>query len=644
MRGAHEVSETTRAKVGPGVQAPASIELAPRGGRYLTFASICAWSLGLRQTRHGVADLNTRRVNRALTLLSYAVISALLLGLLLIADECASRAIGNFDEPLHYLSALLVRRGELPHLDFQSVYPPFNYQPTAWIFALLGETAFAARLLQLLIYLLLLIAVGSLFRFNGARGWRLWSMLLFSVGLTAAMPLHISLLGATLALLAIVSYLYATTLGVGRRRLVSMALAGLLVGMTLLTRVNFALYVTAVFGADQIVEIARARQRGSFSLRAWLTRDVAPLALPVAGCLLSLCLRYGGQVREVFKQVVTTPAYALAQYAYAGVAWDPSLRGWLRLVRNGWLLPIVPLLWLVLRARGSRARLGWLAACTPLLAIELWLAHNDTSLLPILVIPAALAVLTNQLLGAALDRYEFIALFGCCIFLHYYLSRPDIAHQLLSTAPALLLLPAVFATQDSQPAARFARLGMGLLLFVLARPIIFQIHPKRSTFGATLGLVRSAFNATSDASRIATEPLPLAPPLGTLYPDMAEDRVVQYVRARTREDEAVYVGLNEHTRPYVNDMRLTWALGRRVGTRHFMLMSGITNTLEAEQTMIADLRERQVRWVVLWHAPRRGSDGVARPLEAGSRLLDDYIRKHYRPVATFGEFTICKGG
>jgi len=584
------------------------------------------------------------RANPPLALLRYSVISVTLLALLLIAGECAVRPVGSFDEPLHYLSALLVRRGERANIDFQSVYPPFNYQPTAWIFALLGETTYAARLLQLLIYLGLLIAIALLFRANGARAWRLWGMLLMSVGLTAAMPLYISLLGATLALLAIMSYLYATGVGHGVRRSVFLALSGLLTLVTLLTRVNSALYVAAVIGADQLVEIARECKRGTFSVRAWLTRDVAPLTLPMTMCLLLLGLRYGGQVREIFNQVVTIPAFALADYAYAGAAWDPSLHGWMRLLHNGSSLPLLPLLWLGLRAPLSRLRLSWWAASLGLLALELWLAHAHPSFLPILVVPVALAVLGNQLIGPALDRYEFIALFGCCIFLHYYLSRPDFAHQLLSTAPLLLLLPVALATQGSQPAARFARLGMGLLCLVLARPIISQIHPKRGSFGAALGLVRGAFCATSDASRIATAELPLAPPLGTLYPDDSENRVVQFVRQRTRDDEAVYVGLTDHARPYVNDLRLSWALGRRVGARHFMLMSGITNTLEAEQSIITDLVGRSVHWVVLWRASHKNEDRLAHPLTLGSGVLDDYIRAHYRPVATFGDFTICEGG
>jgi len=86
-------------------------------------------------------------------------------------------------------------------------------------------------------------------------------------------------------------------------------------------------------------------------------------------------------------------------------------------------------------------------------------------------------------------------------------------------------------------------------------------------------------------------------------------------------------------------MRLYWLLGRRVGTRQFMLAAGLTEFAEVQREIIRDLTERQVRWVVLWQ-------GLPSPVgfdernPRGSTLLDDHLARHFRPVATFGAFTV----
>ena len=141
--------------------------------------------------------------------LKIAVIGAAVAYASLIVAGNLGRSVGALDESMQYVGAMLVRRGDRVNLDFHSVYPPLNYQLTSWAFALLGETALAARLLQVVLYLILLAFIWSLFRSEGFRGTRLWVMLLVAVALTSPLPGLAAFVGLTPAFVGIVFYLYA---------------------------------------------------------------------------------------------------------------------------------------------------------------------------------------------------------------------------------------------------------------------------------------------------------------------------------------------------------------------------------------------------------------------------------------------------
>jgi hypothetical protein len=95
----------------------------------------------------------------------------------------------------------------------------------------------------------------------------------------------------------------------------------------------------------------------------------------------------------------------------------------------------------------------------------------------------------------------------------------------------------------------------------------------------------------------------------------------------------------DHRRTFVNDMRLYWLLGRRVGTAQFMLAAGLTDTAEVQREIIRDLSQRQVRWVVLWQG-MASPPGFDERNSRGSTELDDHLAHAFRPVATFGAFTV----
>jgi hypothetical protein len=554
---------------------------------------------------------------------------------LLVVADCLGRPVGLFDEPMYYVGAMLVRRGARVHLDFHSVYPPLNYWPVAGAFSLLGETALAARTAHCLVYVALLAGIARLFHREGASFRQLAPMMLAAVAVTCALPSLPSFMGVVLAVFVAVAYLNAMATPAGAPRTLSLVIAGTCAGLASLTRVNFGLYSIALVVGDQLIA-ALGRRDDPQAVRRHV-RDIGLLALPIAIVGVVFLVSVRGYVGSVIHEVVKVPTQALKDYSL--VAYRPRLSVTEMAKLSGLSLMTLPLLWLSMRAEGRKNQMAWVAAAAAVYALELWWGVAHASALPLLVVPVLVGLVWNQLHNQALDSREFVALLAVALFAHYYLNRPDIFHQLPSTAPLALLLPSLCGLRGPAWRSPLLRRAGWLLLVASAWPVAWLNRPTRATVRAGVSLLRQGPFSGSDADRVASSVLPLRPPLAMLYRDGDENQAAQFVHERSRADEAVYVGLTDHAHPYVNDVRLSWLVGRWLGARHYMLMSGVSNKPDAEQEMISDLKARRVRWVVL----ARGMEGDRRFYNrnlTGSTLLDDYIAGHYTPIARFGTIEI----
>src|ERR1041385_6955098 len=74
-------------------------------------------------------------------LLSYAYAALAVLAYL-------RQPVGLFDESIQLVGGMLVLKGQVPHKDFWSMYPPLNYYINAGAFLLLGKSVFSARIVQ----------------------------------------------------------------------------------------------------------------------------------------------------------------------------------------------------------------------------------------------------------------------------------------------------------------------------------------------------------------------------------------------------------------------------------------------------------------------------------------------------------------
>ncbi|MCX7668662.1 MAG: hypothetical protein N2439_01130, partial [Anaerolineae bacterium] len=132
----------------------------------------------------------------------------------------------------------------------------------------------------------------------------------------------------------------------------------------------------------------------------------------------------------------------------------------------------------------------------------------------------------------------------------------------------------------------------------------------------------------------ATDPKAGCVPLGS---DQAA--VAAYIRAHTAADEYVFIGNTRHDKIFVNDMMLYFLVDRPIPTRYAELHPGLATTLPVQQTIAAELAAHDVRWIVLatsWEA----REPNASSLSSGVTYLDDYIRRQYRFVTSFGNYQV----
>jgi len=115
--------------------------------------------------------------------------------------------------------------------------------------------------------------------------------------------------------------------------------------------------------------------------------------------------------------------------------------------------------------------------------------------------------------------------------------------------------------------------------------------------------------------------------------------MVEYVRAHTAPGETVFFGNARHDLIFINDLLAYFLADRPSPTRYAELHPGLATTVPVQQAIVADLAEKDVRWVVT----RRGFESKepnASGVSSGVTLLDDYIRTHYRPETTFGPYQV----
>jgi hypothetical protein len=560
-----------------------------------------------------------------------------LLGVSLFAGFGAK--VGIYDEGIPLFSSQLIARGFQVHTDFWSSYPPLVYYIDAWAFRLLGLSILVHRLVEAA-SLLLLIGVAALL-LGRHPGWRRATPLILfclcaSVGKAFIMG---SWIGFAIAFSAVLLYYWGVAADADRHPSI-LLLAGTTAGLALLCRVNFGVYAYCAIAGDVLVH-SGVLQFGRTPLRRLLRPVAWRLAwftAPVALLILLYLWPYRADYHEILRQLFYIQSVSMNAYRFIPVPFDP------------WTCYAVmlPCAWFSLRPLFSEGRafrtLDWLPTGAAVLMVAvMYAARENPHVVRNLFAAEFFAVVALHWLQFRLQRLEFGLLMFYCLAMQYFLSRADEYHFAPLLTISALLLPFLVANRISgsgdRSRATVNRAFAGLIVtgcVLLSFPHVAPTHD-RNAFLA-IRLLRSHAWGTSDGSRLCARNS-ADQPLREVYPDGDEIRAVQYVRERTRDRDAVYVGLADHSYEVsVNNIQAYWLLERAPGVKDYWFEPGFTTNPAVQQEMIGDLRRRNVRWAILQAGLGRINEGGS----SGSKLLDEYIAASYREEVRFGNYQILQ--
>jgi hypothetical protein len=256
-----------------------------------------------------------------------------------------------------------------------------------------------------------------------------------------------------------------------------------------------------------------------------------------------------------------------------------------------------------------------------------------------------------------LDRTEFIVLMIYAIFLHYVFSRAEEFHFRPLLPLATLLLPAVAnksqASTDNKGGVSKAKVGIVFVVLILIVAVPWRVSFKKFSIrfvhfipnpvhiinGIRLLTTHPDLMQNGDSKFLMTTQIPPDDIISSLYSDEDELKAARFVHAQTTEDDAVYIGLEDHSRAFMNQIRTYWILGRRIGVKHYLLEPGLTTEDPVQKIMIQDIQKNNVNWIILVENRPGGKDFDKRGYRGSSRH-DLFIRKYFEVVYVFGRYSV----
>ena len=531
-----------------------------------------------------------------------AGVFALFVGALFYLLAGVHLVVNAYDEGFALYGAARVAAGEVPYRDFWLVYAPGQFYLLAGLFKLFGESVLVERLWDVAARLAIVALVYALTQRLASRRAAVAAVLLVTIWLAAADYFGYAVFPAlACSLAAIWCLLRAAERGSARW----LAAAGVAIGGSTLFRHDIGGY-TLVPASLAALALACTGAPAPHRLRAVLRRVVGAQLALAAGVVVVL-----GPVA----------AYLLANVD-AAILWDSLVVYPLTLNRAISYLPYPPLL-PPLPPRGAAELARWWGQFG-----EAWLWFYVPPLVCVLGLATAGWCLRRARSSARISRLQalaLLALFGLMLCNHT-LNRYDRMHALPAALCALVVAAGLLAHMP--PVGRALRLSIAPLLAV-ALGGAFVVAPLRLYWERTSYFTPLVCHAELPRAGCAD-----------LYPDQEE--AFAYIQAHTAPDERIFVGLARHDRIYASDVIFYFLAERHSATRYHELISGVATTRPVQEEIVADLERQAVRYVVTTDNYEGVHEPNASALSSGVTLLDDYIRAHYEPVATFVAYTIWR--
>ena len=221
---------------------------------------------------------------------------------------------------------------------------------------------------------------------------------------------------------------------------------------------------------------------------------------------------------------------------------------------------------------------------------------------------------------------------------HYLLTRPDVFHAApLAVMVAVLAGWAIAGRREKQPAATGsgapARRVAGIAGVVLAGVGL--------AYTIVEGLDRRWLEFRTDYAELR-----LRPADGVRVAEAARtplERAVRHVREQVPPGRPIYVA-TRRSDLVTSGYPLFYVLAERPNpTRYDIQAPGVVTTAPVQREIVRDLRRTRTPVVVRWTAPLSAEPEPNKGGEpTGVTILDDHLRRAYRPEARYGAFVILE--
>ena len=501
------------------------------------------------------------------------------------------------DEGFIVTGAKMTLAGQLPYRDFFSLYGPAQYYLVGSLFALFGEDLLVSRIAHATMMATLAATIFALSATSGhRRGWLPYAMAAVCIAMALAArpnPLYPAIPATFLILISAVP--------IGRWAIRS--------DWRELLPASIAIGIAATFRWDfGVVGLAAA-----------------------TGIVASLGFAMKERAAKLFGLVVATagPALLIAASAYVPLLAVSDPARWYREVLHYGLFEFAenrgiefvrPTYWSI---RSSLRSGDALQLCEALFKVYVVAA-------PFVLAPLALGIALVRIKRDIGDRDSLVAhaqsiflALVCLGLLNQARVRPNLWQCFPAAVASLPLLPFVLARLDRSGATRRMRF--------IAGAIALATVPVFATMG-TLGLLR-AF----DSSYVSLD-VPRARLIRHDHRDSQYSELISFLREISIDGEAIYSGVQDHSKLFINDSLVYFLANRPPATRFVQMDPGIANTESGQRELRADLECKRVRVLVLLEM-ESGEDNMS-SRSNGVELLDDFIRETYREARRFGPYKV----
>lgn len=211
------------------------------------------------------------------------------------------------------------------------------------------------------------------------------------------------------------------------------------------------------------------------------------------------------------------------------------------------------------------------------------------------------------------------------LFLNQARIRSDSIHLLPAVLLSAMIGPILFyvlyksLTQNiiTQLGSVCGYLLLAMIIVPLAKPIYHKLHSIDSGY----------FTFSKNSYRLGC---------AEVSTDLQD--LVLFLKKSTNEDDAIYVGVENHDRFIANDVIIYFLTDRPYATKYHELHPGVTNTLAIQNDIIQDIENASVSTMVL--APRYWNEPNATRVDANIDCLDNYIREKYKFTQKFGKYEV----